>query len=149
MAITTGTAILLSAGIGAANSVIQGRQAQAQGEFSAQVREQQAQREAEVSRENERDFLKQSSADLAQIRAAQGASGVRLDTGSPVVANRDFLSEVELQAERIRRGGEIRSTRLRQQATLDRFAGNNANRAGLSRAGASLLTGIGNARQFG
>ena len=49
--------------------------------------------------------------------------------------------ERELQALRIRSGGELRSTRLEQQANLTAFAGRAARQASFFRAGSLLLSG--------
>ena len=74
-----------------------------------------------------------------------GAAGVEMGTGSPLLAFGDFAAEAELQALRIRQGGETTATRLEQQAALARRGGRAAQKRGRYRAGASLLTGLGTA----
>ena len=136
------TAILaVSAVVGAASSISQGRAARKESKARAAINEQQAQREREVAAASERDFRDRQSRFQAERRAALGASGVQQGTGSPLLAAEDFADEVELQALRIREGGDIRATRLEQQADLTRRAGRNAETRGRFRAGSSLLSG--------
>lgn len=141
---TFATLAAIASGVQAASQVIGGINASKQAEFEGQVYEQQAARAKEVAAENERDFRKNQSAALAEYRAAAGAGGVSLDVGSPLASFVDFAGETELQAQRIRKGGETNVTRLQQQAALSRMAGNNALIGGLGRAGSTLLTGYAN-----
>lgn len=141
MPIASTTAIMIGAGLTAFSAISQGRAAASEAAFAANIRQQQAAREREIAREEERDFRKAHSAFLAQRRADMGASGVELGTGTPLMTFADFAAEAELQALRIRKGGQTRSTRLEQEAALFRKSGKSARRQGLFRAGASLLTG--------
>lgn len=138
-------AVLAGAAFSAAGSVSEGRAAKKESQFRAGVAEQQAAREVQVSTETERDFRKRQAALFAERRAALGASGVRQDTGSPLLTQQDFLDETELQALRIREGGELRATRLEQEADFMRRAGRSAQKRGIFRAGSSLLSGVGTA----
>lgn len=141
------TALVVAAAVSAVASIKQGQAANDAAKFRANIEEQQAAREQKIASANERDFRRQQSFLMAQRRAALGASGVRGSTGSPLLASKDFENEVELQAQRIRSGGELRATRLQQQAQFTRDAGANAQFRGFARAGASLLSGAG--RAFG
>ena len=156
MALTT---FLLAAGtaISAFGAIQQGRAAKAQGQFEAalleqqaDVTEQQAASERTAARQSEEDFRRQQSALMARRRAILGASGVDLSTGSPLLVSLDLARETELQALRIRSGGEIRGTRLEQQAGLQRgeaglarLSGSAGQTAGFLRTGSTLLTGFG------
>lgn len=104
--------------------------------------QQQAERENQQAEADSHEFRDQQERALAQRRAVLGGSGVDTSTGSPLLAAEDFAGEAELQALKIRNGGEVRSTRLQQQAALTRMEGNAAATAsimgGFSR-GASLL----------
>jgi hypothetical protein len=53
-----------------------------------------------------------------------------------------MAGEIELQALRIRHGGEVNATRLEQQAMLQRMAGGAAATGGWVRGGSLLLTGV-------
>lgn len=125
-----------------------------QTEAQARITEQQAVREREIARAEERDYRREQSLRFGQMRATSGGSGVDITTGSPLLAAEDFLNEAELQAMRIRKGGQTVAQRLRQQADLDRYAGmtqanlyeaagDSARSRGYFRAGSSLLTGLG------
>ena len=113
--------------------------------MQAAILGQQAEQEKRAAAASEADFRSTQSRLMAQRRAALGASGVQQAAGSPLLVSEDFAGEVELQALRIREGGEIRATRLQQQAGLQRFAGQQAQTGGFLRAGSLLLTGTGRA----
>lgn len=148
MAIATTTAMLIAAGVAAASALQQGKSAKAQADFQAKVNDQQALRERQISSEEERDFRRVQSSNYAERRAAMGASGIEQGVGSSLLASEDFAAEAELQARRIRAGGETKATRLEQQALLDRMAGKAAQRAGYARAGSSLLSGYAKAYEY-
>ena len=142
MAIASTTALLTAAGLSAAGSLSQGIAANRQARFESAVTRQQAARELEISAAEETDFRRRQSAFLAERRAAMGGSGIDVSTGSPLLSSEDFAAEVELNARRIRSGGQTRATRLEQQANLTRSAGRSAMTRGLFRAGSSLLSGF-------
>lgn len=141
MAAVSTSLLLAAGGLAAAGHVADGKTKADQAEFQAKVNEQQAGRERLISGEQEKDFRKVQSSNLAERRAAMGASGVDLSSGSALLVPEDFAAEVELQARRIRSGGEVKATRLQQQAELLRNSGQTAQRQGYARAGASLLGG--------
>lgn len=141
MAISTALA-LFSAIVGAAGAAQQGRDAKKQASAQEDAARAQAANEREIAAASERDFRRNQSAAFGELRAGRGTSGTESSTGSALLASEDFLNEVDLQAQRIRRGGEIRSTRLEQQADLYRMSGRAGQRAGYARAGASLLSGL-------
>lgn len=136
-----GAALWATAALSAASAISQGISAKNQADTQAAINEQQAMREKQVSAGEERDFRRKQSRLLAERRAGLGASGVEIGTGTPLLAASDFAAETELQALRIRSGGDIRATRLEQGAQLTRAAGRAKQRQGLFRAGSSLLSG--------
>ena len=121
----------------AVGTISAGQAAKRRGKFQAAVATQQATRERQVAAGNERDFRKSQSAKLASFRATAGNL-----TGSQLLSAEDFAGETELNALRIRDAGEVRGTRLEQQASLLTSAGKSAATAGFIRGGASLLTGF-------
>lgn len=131
------------------DAISQGSAAKKQAGFQAGITEEQAFRERQITKAEEEDFRKRQSRVFAERRAAFGASGVDPSTGSPLLAVGDFAAETELQALRIRQGGQTRASRLEQQAALTRQAGEAAERRGFFRAGASLLTGFTEPSGFG
>jgi len=145
------TLALIAAGMAAVGSIQAGQAAKAQSEFQAAVGEQQAARErligVRIAAGEEKDFRRQQSALLAERRAALGKSGIDIGRGTPLLAASDFAAETELQAQRIRAGGETQAARLEQQAAqqavLLRAGGKAAQQRGLFRAGSSLLSGYG------
>ena len=110
----------------AAATVAQATAQRQQAEAQAEIQRQQADRERIVAAQKERDFRKRQSAAAAAVRAAGGARGVDVSTGSPLLSAMDFASETELQALRVREGGEVSATRLEQQASLLDFSGRSA-----------------------
>ena len=145
----TGTIALIATIAGAAISAVgaiqQGQAAKAQGNLQAQILEQQATSERQRAAADEADFRNRQSRAFATRRAGLGAAGIDPAAGSPLFVSADFAGEAELQALRIRTGGEVRATRAEQQATLQRFQGRAAQRAGFIRGGALLVGGIGKA----
>ena len=141
----TGAEIALIAGavFSGVGAIQQGQAAKAQGKFQAAILTQQATRDRLQAESDEEDFRRNQSRILAARRAALGASGVEAGAGSPLLVSEDFASEVELQALRIRTGGEVTATRAEQQAVLQSFQGRAASRAGFVRGGSLLLTGVG------
>lgn len=139
MAALSTTALMVAGGLGLVSGISEGNAARKQADFRAMVNDQKAASERKVSAEEEKDFRRVQSANFAERRAAMGASGVEAGTGTPLLTSEDFAAEVELQAQRIRSGGETRASRLEQEAELTRAAGKAAQRRGIVRGGSSLL----------
>lgn len=137
--------LIAGAGLSAVSAIQQGQAASAQAGLQAGILEQQATSSRQRAAADEADFRARQSRALAERRAGLGASGVDPAAGSPLLVSEDFAGEVELAALRIRTGGEVRATRAEQQATLQRFQGRAAKRAGFVRGGALLVTGVGKA----
>lgn len=138
-------ALLASTAVSTVSAIKQGQDANKQSKAQAAILREQAANQRTQSAADESDFRKNQSRIMAARRAAMGASGVQQGAGSPLLVSEDFASEVELQAQRIRSGGEVRATRLEQQAKLERSAGSSAATAGFLRGGSLLLTGAGRA----
>lgn len=138
-------ALIAGAAVSAVGAVQQGQAQQAQANLQAEIAGQQAAQARQQAAAREEDFRRNQSRVLAARRAALGASGVDPQAGSPLLVAEDFASEAELQAFRIRAGGEVTATRAEQQANLLRFQGDAAARAGFTRGGALLVSGAGKA----
>lgn len=146
MALTSSAVIgLIATAASVAGGVSQANAAKKQSNFKANVANQQAESERLAAAEQERDYRKEQSSRLAQIRASMGASGTDTSTGTPLLAFADFEGETERNALRIRSGGEIRSRRLDELGGFYRSAGRNEQNAGYARAGSSLLSGAASA----
>ena len=89
----------------------------------ALISEQRAEQERQASRIEAQEFKRQQRALFAEGFAAGGTSGIRLNTGTPLIAEADFFAETQLQASRIHDAGETTAVRLEQQAALTRGVG--------------------------
>jgi hypothetical protein len=138
-------ASLAGAAVSTVGVIQQGQAAKKQGKLQSAFLLQQAESERQAAAARESDFRKSQSRAMAARRAALGASGVVQSTGSPLLASEDFAGEVELQALRIREGGEVSATRLQQQAALSRLQGSQAQTGALLRGGSLLVTAAGKA----
>ena len=135
-------ASVLSGVMGASGAAQQARAAQQAANFQAEVQEQQAQAERDRAAVEAQDFRREGSRARAASLARMGASGTVASEGSPLLVDEAFVKELALGSARIQHGGEVRGTRLDQQAELTRAEGRSARRAGGINAGASLLSGL-------
>jgi hypothetical protein len=131
--------------VSAVGAIAQGQAANQQAKFQSEVMRQQAERERQDAANREDDYRHAASRQMATRRATMGASGVEAGEGSPLMVSQDMIGEAELQALRVRSGGELQATRLEQQAALARQAGRNAQTGSYFKAGASLLSAGGSA----
>ena len=140
-------AVLMGIGkaISAISSIVTGISSYQQASLQSKILQQQAATERQKAIAEEEDFRRRQSRVMAARRAALGGAGIDPVAGSPLLASEDFANEVELQARRIRAGGETRATRLEQQAMLDRRSGRSALMGGVFRSGSLLLQGAGKA----
>lgn len=142
MAIETGVKIALAiagAAVSAAGAVSQGRAANQAAKFQATQLEQQADRDRQLAALQANDLRDAESRRQATLRARVSGSGTTLE-GTPLAILSDLAGESELQARRVAAGGETAANRAQGQAALSRFEGKNAQRAGVIKAGSSLLT---------
>ncbi len=144
-ATVTTYATIASAAISAIGAIQSGRAAQAQADTQAAIDRQRADREREAAGIEADEFRRDQHRLMARRRAELGATGVEPGEGSPLLVSEDFAAESELQALRLRAGGETRATRLEQGASLTQASGRQAKRAGFTRGGALLLSGVGTA----
>lgn len=136
-------ALLASFAVAAVGSIQQGNAADSQARAQAEVQRQQAERERLQAEADATEFRDDQQRLMARRRAILGGSGVVGSTGSPLLASEDFIGETTYQALKIKSGGEVRSTRLKQQANLTLAKGRSDRTAGFYRGGASLLKGLG------
>ena len=94
-----------------------------QGEFLAQVGEKEADFQVNKAAFEERQLRKDVSRVLAEDVAIQGKQGVAVGSGSNLDRLFQNIEDSELDALTIRHGGAVAAQRLREQAVLDRFAG--------------------------
>lgn len=144
--IATQAALAASAAVSAIGTVQQGRAAQSAASFEAVQLQQQAERDREIARRDADELRRNEARRRAALRAAVGGSGVTLE-GTPLAVLSDLAAEAEFQALRLEAGGETQAGRAEGQAAVRRLEGRQAQRAGFTRAGASLLAA--GARSFG
>ncbi len=118
-----------------------GQAAKQQADAQATIQRQQAAQERAKASLEASDFRKRASAAAARNIAVEGASGGQIGTGSSLLAAEDFASESDIQQNRILLGGDIRGTRLEQQALLTKASGKSKRRASFFRAGGTVLSG--------
>ena len=108
-----------------------GQAASAAHEYSAGIIERRSAQEEELSRER-------LSKLMASQRALYAKAGVDISSGSPLLVLAETAAEGEKEALAIRRGGK-------EEATLERYYGKQAKRAGKIGAFSTFLTGMGQA----
>ena len=136
---------IAGSGLSAIGAISGGMAADRQAQFQSSVLRQQAEREKQDAAQKEEDFRRQQARLFATRRALLGGSGVEPSEGSPLLVSEDLAGESELQALRIRAGGQTVASRLEQNAVLQSAAGRSARSAGFMRGGALLLSGAGSA----
>lgn len=141
-------ATAIGAGVSAVSAIKAGKAQNSMAKRQAKLQDQDAATSLEVAAANERDYRRDASFTMASRRAGLGAQGVTAE-GTPSLVDESMVMESELQALRIRTGGQNEASRLKQQAKFTRKGGQNAQTAGYYRAGASLLSGIGDTFSIG
>jgi hypothetical protein len=131
----------IALGVAAAGAAVSAVGSIKAGKAQKKMAEQQAEFDLEAAAGRERDYRRETSFILAARRAGLGAQGVRAE-GTPTLVDDSIVTESELQALRIRQGGEAQARILRQ-------GGQAAQTAGYFRGGASLLSGIGTVGSMG
>lgn len=145
--IAVGAAVAGTA-VSAVSAIKQGQAQKSMANEQAKLQDTEAAQALEVAAGNERDYRRESAFMLASRRAGLGAQGVRQE-GTPQLVDESTVSESEIQALRIRQGGQREAANLKQQAAYTRKGGQAAATAGYYRAGASLLSGIGDVYSVG
>jgi len=134
-------ATLLSSAVGAASAISQGQQQAALADFNAQVAEDEAQAAIDAAALAEEQDRARSEALISTGLAQAGASGVRGDTGAPLIVLAENTAQAELDAQTIRFGGAVGAARGRSKASALKVQGDFAESNSFVRAGATLLTG--------
>ena len=147
MAVYSIGATVIGTGISAMGQAQAGAAANVVAQRNAQIQMRDAQLAKQNAEFNARIHEKQTDQRRRQMIAKQGASGVVVAEGTNLVAlaEQEFIDD--LNAQLIRRGGAIESQGLQDQAVLTSASGTASRSAGMTGAGASLLTGLGKAGQ--
>jgi hypothetical protein len=136
--------LVVSAAVAAYGAYQQGQSAKKAAAFNAQVANQNAvaarqQSAAEMAQHDRETYMR-----LGSIRAAQGASGGTME-GSALDVLGDTASQAELEKQNIKYRGEMQARGFGNTATLERFQGKAAARAGTLKAGSELIGGAASA----
>ncbi len=131
-------AAVASAATAAYASYESGQQAQKAARYNSQVADIEAQQAKDAAAIQESNYREETRHRQAAARAARGATGVTTE-GSPLLVLMDSAQQAELEAQRIKYGGEVAATGYQSQAAYQRYAGRQAAQAGAYGAGVSLL----------
>lgn len=131
-------------------SVIQGLQASRTANYNAKVLAADAEARSRQARFDEARRRRELRRIIGEQRAAAGASGVAIGTGSALLIEAENAAQAEIEALNTRLFGETEASRLRSEAEAKRSEARAAKFAGFAGAGTSLLTGASNiAERFG
>jgi hypothetical protein len=145
---TAGTAIAigLTAGSGAlaaASQIEAANAAEDVARYNASIRSIQARDAVERGELEEREFRRRASRVLGAQRAAFGASGVQLDSGSPLDVLEDTAATAELDALTIRSNAQREAFAFEAGATAFRNEADNVRRLGQLQATGTILGSVG------
>lgn len=138
-------ATLAGAGISAYSAHQQGKAQEQMGKYNAKVAENAALNEAQTAAENAKRQREQNRRQLASIRARMAGGGQQIGAGSALDVLGTASSELELQTLDLFRDSEARRRQNLSQASMSRWEGAQAARAGNLNAMGSLLSGAGSA----
>lgn len=139
---TLAIAGLAGGALSAAGSVFKGNATNQADQYNASVDTQRAAEETDQAGAQTQDFIRKGSDTEASQVASQGASGVT-GSGSPLMVDEDTVRQVALGAARTLQGGQLRASRLTDDAQLQKMNGQNAVTASYLDAGSSILTSVG------
>jgi len=143
LAIAGVAASLIGTGVSAYGAYEQGQVAKSTAEQNAKLAEQQAATLDQENRENMRRMAVENKRVMAKQRAGYAASGVRIDTGSPLEAQAETAAILEMDMLDQNRASQAQQSSLFSQAQSSRMAGRNYATAGTIGAAGSLFGGLG------
>ena len=145
MAATSLAMTVVGTGLSAMQQAKQGEAANAFAQRNAMMQN----RNATITQQNAEFNAKLKENEDRRRRAGQAAglqaSGIEIYEGTNLIAMATQEFTDDMNAQLIRRGGTIESQNLQQQAVMTSAEGTVARQAGYTGAGASLLTGTGQA----
>ena len=135
---------VIAAGVSAYAQSEQAAAQERQAKYNRKVAENQAQAATNAALVSEDIQREHDQRILAQQRALVGGAGLTTE-GSELLVMIDSAKQAELDAVRVRYGGELQAGGLEDQAALFGFSGRQARRAGQIAVGTTLLTGASSA----
>lgn len=136
---------LAGTGLSIASQQQQGKAAQAQADYSARVQENEAAAAQDAAQAQAEKIRLEGKRIAGQARAALAGSGVDVNTGSSLEAQRQIGLNAEQDALSTILTGQRQSNSLNQQAGLTRASGANARAAANIGSASSLVGGLGKA----
>jgi len=140
MGLEVATIAAIGASVSAAATLASGAMSFMQARSQAKVMEQQASFERAQAQIDADEFRRRQRRLLGTARATRGATGVDLLSGSPLLVDDDTIDQIVFETERVRQGGDIRATRMEQQAGFTRASGASDLAGSVLSAGGTFLT---------
>ena len=143
LAVASLVATVVGTGVQVYGQAQQGKAANAVAQRNAQIQLRDAQITKQNAEFNAKMKEKQDDQRRRAMIAKKGGSGIVAMEGTNLVAlaEQEFLDDMNAQL--IRRGGQIQAQGLQDQAVLTSASGTVARKSGMVGAGSSLLTGLG------
>ena len=126
--------------VGAVGNIMGGQSQEAALERQAVILQEQAKREDVIANMEADRLAEQNSALLGRQRAVAAGNGIDLGSGTSLMLQAQTARDASFDEDLIRAGGDIRATRLRQDAGLTRISARQAGSGGFMRAGTTLLS---------
>jgi hypothetical protein len=121
IAIAGAAAAVASAGVGIASAVQSASAQQDIQEANADALEQQAKSQEDAAAYEEQQFRRKAQILLGKQHAIYGAAGVDPSSGSPLLQELDSVRQAELEAQNIRRGGQVAAATSRFESGLAKY----------------------------
>lgn len=135
-------AFIASAIVSAVGSIASGQASASAAKFQSAVLAQQAERQRQIAEREAERFRRQQGAIAAAARTKRAGSGVLPNEGTSLLVEDTLFDEILLGEAFIKQSGQVRASRLLDQAALTRFRGRVARDQGFLSAGDTLLTGF-------
>lgn len=133
---------LAGGALSAGGALFKGQATKDAADYNAAVDYQRAAEEKDQAGASAQDYIRKGSDTVESAVASQGATGVTGE-GSPLMVDENTVRQVALGASRTLQGGQLRASRLQDDATLQKMKGENAVTGSYLDAGGSLLTSVG------
>jgi hypothetical protein len=143
-AIAAVVATVIAAAVSAYAAYEAGQQQEAMAKYQSKIAKNQAQAAQNAAQVAESNHREQDRRIMAEQRALVGGSGLSTE-GAPLFVMLDSAKQAELDAIRLRYGGQLQAGGFLDQAKLFQYEGRQAAQAGELAAGTTLLTGAASA----
>jgi hypothetical protein len=128
----------------AVGSLSKGQSAGQSGDYNSAIQDNAAIAAQQKAEYDAGVLRKKGDTQRAIARVGYGKGGVAIE-GTPLLFLADSAEQNELDAQALIYGGDVRAGNYRAQANLSQMEARSAERAGVTTAGTTLLTGLGKA----